>query len=149
MKILQKQAGKDFIILNLTDTQLGADEWAEGHKARRILEYTITELVNRTQPDLITISGDLAWALQDHAYDMLASFLNAFEIPWAFVWGNHDSQNGVECVERVAERYKQLPHCLYEKGNPELGNGNYIVNVEENGKIVESLIFLDSHNKDF
>ena len=41
-KILQKRQGKDFIILNLTDTQLSNEEWDEGHPNRKILEYTIT-----------------------------------------------------------------------------------------------------------
>ena len=53
MKALNKQRDKDFKILNLTDTQLSNEEWAEGHKHRAILEYTLTELVERVKPDLI------------------------------------------------------------------------------------------------
>ena len=78
MKIFNKQRGKDFKILNLTDTQLSNEEWAEGHKHRAILEYTLTELVKRVEPDLITVSGDLSWAGHDHAYEMLADFIDSF-----------------------------------------------------------------------
>ena len=148
MKILKKQPGKDFVILNLSDPQLGDPEWAEGHKDRRILEYTITQLVERVQPDLITLSGDLAWAGYDHAYDMLFAYLEQFQIPWAPVWGNHDNQNGAERIEQIVERALVWPHCVYEKGDPALGNGNYVISIEENGKIVEALVMMDSHDRE-
>lgn len=147
MIVLKKQPNKDFIILNITDPQLGDPEWAEGHIDRKILEYTLTELIKKTKPDLITVSGDLAWAEYDKAYLMLADFLEKFEIPWALVWGNHDNQNGPEHVEKIVEEYVKYPHCIYEKGDPALGNGNYVICIEENGKTVEALIMMDSHNK--
>ena len=37
---LNKTAGRDFVILNLTDTQLSNEEWADGSQKRAILEYT-------------------------------------------------------------------------------------------------------------
>jgi hypothetical protein len=147
MIVLKKQPKKDFIILNITDPQLGDPEWAEGHSNRKILEYTVAELIQRTQPDLITVSGDLAWAGYNHAYIMFANLLEKFGIPWAPVWGNHDNQNGAEHIEYVIEKYSAYPHFLYEKGEPALGNGNYVICIEEEGKTVEALIMMDSHDK--
>ena len=147
MKTFIKQPGKDFKILNLTDTQLSNDEWADTHKHRLILEYTVKELVERVKPDLITISGDLSWAGHDHAYDMLADFIDGFGIPWAPVWGNHDNQNGAEYIDGVATRYMTYPNCIYEKGNPTLGNGNYVISIEENGEPVEAVVMLDTHDR--
>lgn len=146
MLTLKKNPNKDFIILNLSDTQLSNDEWADGHKNRQILEYTITQLVQRAKPDLITISGDLAWASNYHAYKMLAQFLEGFQIPWAFVFGNHDLQNGYEAADKVVTEYLTYPHCVFEKGDPALGLGNYVIGIEEEGKIVQALIMLDSHD---
>lgn len=149
MKVFQKNPDKDFVVLNLTDPQLGNPEWEEGQVNRRILEYTITELVERIKPDLITVSGDLAWAGHDHAYKMIGDFLESFQIPWAIVWGNHDNQNGAEYINSIVTRYmNDYPHFVYEKGDAALGNGNYVIGIEENGKIVEGLIMLDSHNQD-
>ena len=147
MITLTKNPNKDFIILNLTDTQLSNDEWADGHNNRKILEYTITELVQRVKPDLITVSGDLAWAGNYHAYTMLAKFLEGFQTPWAFVFGNHDAQDGPEPVDKVATEYLTYPHCVFEKGDPALGNGNYVICIQENEKIVEALIMMDSHSQ--
>lgn len=146
MKKLFKQIDKDFKVLNLTDTQLSDKEWADGHQNRKILEYTIAELVKQVQPELITISGDLAYANSDHAYKMLADYLDSFGIPWAPVWGNHDNQGGAEAVNRIAEKYLTYKNCLYEKGNPAYGNGNYVIVIEENGVPVEAILMIDSHD---
>ncbi len=148
MITLQKDSKKDFIILNLTDTQLDNAEWNDGHVNRRILEYTITQLIQKTKPDLITVSGDLAWAGNEHAYKMLAVFLESFNIPWAPIWGNHDNQGGAETIEKMADMYLSMPHCIYEKGDKSLGNGNYVICIEEAGKIVEGIVMLDSHDKE-
>ena len=148
MRILKKNPERDFTVLNLTDTQLSNAEWEEGHKAREILEYTVRELVARTNPDLITVSGDLAWAGHDHAYTMLADLLDGFSVPWAPVWGNHDNQDGAEYIDGVATRYMTYPNCIYEKGDPALGNGNYIICIEEDGLPCEALFMMDSHNRD-
>lgn len=148
MKILQKRHGHDFVVLNLTDPQLNNSEWEKGHKNREILEYTITELVQRVNPDLITVSGDLAWAGCNHSYDMFAEFLNSFGIPWAPVWGNHDNQDGAEYIDGIAERYMKYSNCLYEKGDPALGNGNYIIAIEEEGRPIEAIFMLDSHDSE-
>lgn len=148
MHILQKQPNKDFTVLNLTDPQLSDSEWAEGHGHRRILEYTVNELVKRVKPDLITISGDLAWAGHDLSYDNLARLIDSFGIPWAMVWGNHDNQNGQEYIDGVASRYMTYKSCIYEKGDPTLGGGNYVIRIEKNGAPVSAIIMADSHDRD-
>lgn len=144
---MEKKSGKEFTVLNITDPQLSNGEWAEDAKNRKILEYTVKELIKRTNPDLITVSGDLAWAGHDHAYDMLASFLDSFQIPWAPVWGNHDNQGGEEYVKSVAKRYKEHPFCVYEDGPMELGNGNYVIRITENNRTVCAFLMMDTHDR--
>ena len=147
MLTLKKTPGRDFILLNLSDPQLGDEEWAPDHPHRRILEGTVRELVRRVSPDLITVSGDLAWAGNDLAYDALADFLDGFGIPWAPMWGNHDNQGGAEYMESVVKRYLTHPLCLYERGPADLGNGNYVIRIEENGVPVSGVIVMDSHDR--
>ena len=147
MKVLQKEPGKDFLILNLTDPQLVDDQWQDGHNDRKIFEYTVNELVRRTSPDLITVSGDLSFAGHDHAYDMIASFLDRYDIPWAFVWGNHDNQGGTEYIKNLASRLMAHKNCIFEAGDGSLGNGNYLISIEENGVPVDAVIMLDSHDR--
>ena len=148
MIVLQKNPNKDFVILNLTDPQLDDNEWGEGHKHREILEHTVRTLINKVKPDLITVSGDFAWAGYIYAYDALANFLESFQIPWAVVWGNHDNQNGPQFIEDTLNRFQKLPHFVYEKGDSTLGNGNYVIAIEENGTPVEAVFMMDTHNQD-
>ncbi len=148
MFILNKTKDKDFIVLNLSDPQLGNGEWDEGHQNRRILTETVKNLVERVHPDLITVSGDLSWAGNTVAYEKLASFLDSLQIPWAPVWGNHDNQGGAACIDAVADSYLNHPYCLYEKGDPTLGNGNYVLKIVEDGKPVEGILMMDSHDRD-
>ena len=147
MFTLKKSTDRDFLILNLTDPQLGNEEWDENHRNFKILTTTIRTLIERERPDLITVSGDLAWAGCTKAYTMLADFLDSFKIPWAPVWGNHDNQNGPEEVDAVADMFLAHEYCVYEKGDPKLGNGNYVIAVEEDGKTVEGVIMMDSHDR--
>ncbi|MBQ3706729.1 MAG: metallophosphoesterase [Clostridia bacterium] len=144
---LKKTPGRDFLVLNLSDPQLGDGEWEAGHPNRRLLEDCVRTLVARVHPDLITVSGDLAWAGNDRAYDALADFLDTFGIPWAPVWGNHDNQEGPEKVEAVVSRYLTHPLCVYERGPADLGNGNYVIRIEEDGRPVSALIMMDSHDR--
>ncbi len=146
--VLEKSPDEDFIVLNLTDTQLDNKEWDEGKITREILEYTIDELIKKTQPDLITISGDIAWAGHTKAYKMVAECVNAYGIPWAPVWGNHDNEDGIEYVDKIEEMYMKYDNCIYREGEKELGSGNYVVSIEENGTPITAIFMMDTHDHD-
>ena len=61
MIILKKNPQKDFVVLNLSDPQLGASEWVDGHLHRTILERTITERECKEQRNICKrISQDFA-----------------------------------------------------------------------------------------
>lgn len=147
MITLQKQSGRDFIVLNLSDPQLSDSEWESGNKNGVILTQTVKELVKRLHPDLITVSGDIAWAGQRKSYRRFADLMESFSIPWAPIWGNHDNQGGAEEVDSVADEFIARPHCVYEKGEPSLGNGNYVIKIDENGKTIAAVIMMDTHDR--
>jgi len=146
MKALKKDINKDFLVLNLSDPQMGDDEWAEGHPYKDIIEYTVKELVSRVKPDLITITGDVAWAEHYTSYECLADLLDSTGIPWAPVWGNHDHQCGLDPLHKAAELLKNHPLCLFEDGDPTFGSGNYILTVNEDDRPITALFMIDSHN---
>jgi len=146
MKILQKEKNKDFIVLNLSDPQMNGFEWEEGHPYRPILEYTIDTLIQDNKPDLITVTGDMAYPGQFDSYETFANLLDGYGIPWTVVWGNHDHQEGMEPVLKAAELFKQHPLCLFEDGDPAYGNGNYILAINEDDSPVTALFMIDSHN---
>lgn len=147
-EVLLEKKSKEFTVLNLTDIQLVNDDWEDGTTNLKIFEYTVRELIKQTRPDLITVTGDLSLAGRDYAYNMLADFLDSFQIPWAPIWGNHDNQISEEYIKGVAERYKLHPFCIYKDGPSEFGNGNYTIKVKLNHNIACTLIMVDTHNKE-
>lgn len=146
MKILQKPKDRDFVVLNLSDPQMNGFEWAEGHPYSAILKYTIDQLIKSNKPDLITVTGDMAYPEQYDSYETFAQLLDSYGIPWTIVWGNHDHQSGIEPVLKAAELFKSHPLCLFEDGDPAYGNGNYILGICEEDIPITALFMIDSHN---
>ena len=140
--ILQKEPGKDFKILNLADIQLG-DMLDIGKRA--YTEETIRRLVEETKPDLITLTGDQTWTgSQRLSVRYFVELMDSFQIPWAPVFGNHDGEGNVD-KNWIADRYMASEYCLFQKGPNNIGGvGNYIINIMEGDKIVQSLIMMDS-----
>ena len=148
MKILNKPLDRDFVILNLTDTQLSSTDFIPGvNTVKQIMTGTTKELISRIQPDLITHTGDLSYGEDVSVYEFYAKFMDSFNIPWAFVWGNHDNQAGAEAIRKCGEVFRDHPLCLFEPGDPALGSGNYVIGIAEEEKPVEAIIMMDSHDR--
>lgn len=140
--VIQKESGKDFKILNLTDIQYNdtLDIAQRGYT-----EETIRTLIEQEKPDLITMTGDQVWAaFQKQSQKDLIKFMDSFGIPWAPVFGNHDGEGNAD-KNWLADRYLESEYCLFKKGPNNIGGvGNYIINIMEGDKIVQSLIMMDS-----
>lgn len=138
---LEKQPDRDFVVLNFTDVQLRDIEsyGSAGEMAEKTMDKLITEL----RPDLITMTGDNAWA--PLAYLKLIKFIDSYGIPWAAVMGNHDGQ-GLVSEFWAAYQMSEAKNCLFECGPKDMGYGNYIINVTENGKTVHTLFMMDTHS---
>ena len=138
---LEKQPDKDFVVLNFTDVQL-TDIEAYG-KYGEIAEGTMDRLITELKPDLITLTGDNAWGAL--AYLKLINFVDSYGIPWAAVMGNHDGQNLVSEFW-AAYRMANAKNSVFDYGPKDMGYGNYIINVTENGKTVHTLFMMDTHS---
>ncbi len=138
---IEKAADEDFVILNLTDVQLKDGELYIGMGRRA--DAMIQQLIEETQPDIITLTGDNAWG--SLAYAKLCDYIDSFGIPWAPVMGNHDGQNTLS--EYYCTRYfVDSENCLWKYGPKDMGYGNYIINIEENGEVIHSMFMMDTHS---
>lgn len=144
MRTLTKAADKDFTVLNLTDIHWDIVAWKPGNREYETVVGTIRELINRTQPDLITVSGDLSWGMAVESYVAVADLLDSFGIPWAPVWGNHDYEKP-EVNQGAVEEFSKRQLCLFEAGEADLGCGNYTIAIQEKGRTVAGLLMADTH----
>jgi hypothetical protein len=85
-----------FHILQLADIHLGENSWTDwGPEQDRKTWIALDRLILSERPDLIVLSGDQLTANNIDAnatayYLQLGHRLNAFGIPWALIFGNHD-----------------------------------------------------------
>lgn len=138
---LEKDESRDFVVLNLADIQLNDDE-ATGEVGEQVRDNT-DRLVELVKPDLITLSGDNAWGAQ--AYLELIDMMESYGVPWAPVMGNHDGQG---CPNEFWCAYKlsHAKNCVFKFGPKDMGYGNYIINITQNGEIIHTLFMMDTHS---
>ncbi len=150
--VLLKYEGTDFIVLNLSDPQILARWWDINSVERQSMEYTVEELIKRVEPDLITISGDIAACGEITSFIEFGNFIDRFGIPWAPVWGNHDHDYeeygwAMPLAEMEALYTAGYENCLFRSGPAELGSGNYVIGIQEGDRIVEAFFMMDSHDR--
>ena len=151
---LYKEKGENFTVLNLADIHFSDF----GYRVLFSLhtESLIRKLVKETEPDLILLSGDFVCSDSEYySIRRLTDLMDSLGVPFAPIFGNHDREGN--CDENyLAECLMQSPLCLFKKNDPEMGCGNYVINIkekskanegaEETEKTVETIIMLDSHS---
>lgn len=147
-----------FSVLQITDVHILNDEKKDAKAFK-----TIDAMVEKTNPDLIMVTGDVTSEKENFtAFKTFCSHMEMFNIPWGFVFGNHEGldiayePDEVIDPEKIADKQtlsdylESLPNCIYEAGDENVdGMGNYYYNVtDDNGKVITSLIMMDSHSYD-
>lgn len=149
--VLKKEKGKDFVILNITDTHF-ADYDYRAFTAFDV-EAKIKALVANIKPDLITVSGDIVCTDSTvYSIKRITDLFESFGIPWAPMFGNHDNEGNCD-RNFLADIMMSAPNCLMQKGDPEMGVGNYVINIAEendNGSlnVTETLVIMDCRAPD-
>ncbi|MCD4826317.1 MAG: metallophosphoesterase [Acholeplasmataceae bacterium] len=128
-------------ILQITDLHL-----AFGISNRDQMTYDlIDDLAQSDDYDLIVITGDMM--MSPHAiplFKALIKHMEALEIPWTFVFGNHD--NDFNTYSELLDQINDTKF-LYFKTGPELlegGIGNFKINFVYQDSIIYHAYFLDS-----
>lgn len=134
-----------YSVLQITDVHILNDE-KKDEKAFR----DITKMVDAAKPDLIVITGDITSEADNlTAIKTFGAFMEKLEIPWAFVYGNHDAEGDAD-KDAIDEYLLSLEYCVYERGDPAItGHGNYYRNVTDaSGKPIMTLFMMDSNMYD-
>ncbi|MCJ8014552.1 metallophosphoesterase family protein [Paenibacillus sp. KQZ6P-2] len=142
-----------FTIVQFTDLHWKNGE-PEDDRTRALMELTL----DAEKPDMVVFTGDVIYTGHvSPGYTECENPVQAFrdavraveerEIPWAVVFGNHDTENHITRKElmQVVLTHK---YTVAESGPEEItGEGNYSVElVDAEGKPTANLYFLDSGN---
>ena len=106
----------------------------------------IRQVVERYDPDLILLTGDIVYGKFDHngsAFTEFIDFMEEFETPWAPVFGNHDNESAMG-VDWQCEQLENAEYCLFEQREL-TGNGNYTVGIVQGDKLQRVFFMMDSN----
>lgn len=161
--VLEVEEGRDVRILQLTDIQIidsaqmrrpdrlnpsSIERWAPDKMEERAFRF-MREAVEKTDPDLIVLSGDNVYGEFDDAgtsVQALVAEMESYKIPWTITYGNHDNET-LKGIEWTSAQYSEAEHCLFMRGDVEniAGNGNFNIGILQGGKLTEIVWLMDSH----
>ncbi|MHA2857273.1 metallophosphoesterase family protein [Paenibacillus lautus] len=144
-KSLHFKSNGTFKIVQFTDT-----EFCEPDEEELQMKAMMKRILEKEQPDLVIYTGDVIASNKSpnpvQAFKDAVSVPEEMQIPWAAVFGNHDS----EAAEMTREQlhYLQLSHryCYAQPDPPNVhGVGNYVLEILDGlHQPAAALFFLDS-----
>lgn len=150
----------DFKILHLTDIHIGGSV-NSSYKDFKALE-ACRKLIEYTEPDFVIVTGDLVFpmgimsmSLNNQApVTQFASFMRNIGIPWAYTFGNHDTEAmATGSRSDICELYESLSYktsgsLLYPYTQPDItGRSNQLIMLENpDGSARQALFLIDSND---
>lgn len=152
-------SGEDFRVLHLTDIHLGGSLFSY-RKDVLALEACRME-IEHTRPDLVVVTGDLTYPVGVSSLSFnnaapiyaFAAFMRNIGVPWAFVYGNHDTEKiasasakEVDAIYRSLS-YKTSGTLLYPYVQPPItGRNNQVIEIRESDGSLRIALFLVDSN---
>jgi HAD superfamily hydrolase (TIGR01509 family) len=134
---------QDLKMIQFTDLHLMNDE--KDAKTYQLM----TKIIRDEKPDFIVFTGDQT--MSEHAiklYQELGLFMDQFETPYTFVFGNHDGDGGHH-YQSLIESIRSSKNLKFDQGPIHLGYSNFNITLLDEQKPVGRLTFMDSHIDDF
>ena len=148
---------RELKVLTMTDVHIGGG-WMSFRKDRMAIN-TVAAMVTAEKPDLVVLTGDLAYPVPFQAgtfnnmtsAKLVIALMERLGVPWTVTFGNHDTESySYFNREKIGELYadKTLECCLFSAGPDDVdGVGNHVIHVRNSeGKPVQELVFIDSHS---
>ena len=152
-------AGEDFRILHLTDIHLGGSLFSARQDIKAL--SACYALIENTRPDLVLVTGDLSFPLGVMSMSFnnsapvyqFAAFMRNLGIPWAFTYGNHDTESLASMGEKelnevfLALSYKTSGTLLYPYVQPKVsGRSNQLIELRNTDGSMNTALFLIDSN---
>ena len=156
---ITKSSDDDFKILHLTDIHIGGSLYSYTKDIKAL--YACYAEIEHTHPDLVVVTGDMCFpmgimslSLNNSApVQQFAAFMRNTGIPWAFTYGNHDTEtmstlNKTELNEVYKSlSYKTSANLLYPYIQPDImGRNNQLIEIRNaDGTLNTGLFLIDSN----
>ena len=155
---ITKQEG-DYRILQLTDIHLGGGVLSYDKDLKAL--KAVYELLCDTKPDLVIVTGDLVFPVGWSSFSFnntapvqqFAAFMRNTGIPWAFTYGNHDTESyAATSSNDLNTLYKSLSYktsrtLLYPYIQPNItGRNNQLIELKNADGTFNQLLFLMDSN---
>ena len=143
--VIQMNEKNELNILQLTDLHLKNDD--EDEKTYQL----ITDMIDYVKPDFIVLTGDQTMSKEAVSlYKKLGIFMDQFKVFYTFVFGNHDTEDHITYQELIDSISSTSSYLWFDQGPTHLGYSNHQILIEDSkGKIVGSLVMMDTHIDDF
>ncbi|MDE7263161.1 MAG: metallophosphoesterase family protein [Anaeroplasmataceae bacterium] len=151
---------EEFKLLQLTDIHLGGSNFSIQKDTKAL--QAVYKLIEYTKPDLVIVTGDLVFPLGIMSFSFnnnapimqFASFMRNTGIPWAFTYGNHDTESLAVLSEKEVDKlfqqlsFKNSRNLLYPYKQPDIyGRNNQIIEIRgKNDQLIQALFLLDSNS---
>lgn len=135
---------EDFKIMQLTDLH-----FSRQCDFKRTTDYLRKNILT-SSPDLLILTGDTFMDANKSIVNNVFSFIDSFNIPFAFTYGNHDLQGDYDYyyIARELKNYKNAKYIDYEDDNI-YGKANYFIDLMEESKIKYRIYIIDSNSYHF
>ena len=142
-----------FRICQLTDIHFhSVDRFEEGSMTEALIRKALAD----TKPDLVVVTGDIAWGAEpEKSIARLDGLCAEAGVLWAPVLGNHDGEYFMETLgipredgrKMFADLLAAAPNSIFEYGEEGVfGNGNYLITAGGTEEAPAwALFLLDSH----
>ncbi|MDY3118760.1 MAG: metallophosphoesterase [Peptoniphilus sp.] len=107
-------------LMQLTDLHFGSYPFkGEDRRTASMVRHMVWE----QKPDMLVLTGDLHWSLEEGSLSIVSGVLDFFDsldTPVAIVWGNHDSENQYDrrtlnaLVSRMKNHVAKAGRCVIE-----------------------------------
>lgn len=152
---LIKDKYETFKILQLTDLHIGGGYLSINED--RFAIDTISEMVHKTQPDLVVITGDLVYSRPNvtmsisnlNSAKLIAKVMEKLDVWYTVTFGNHDAEYFASASrEQLKTFFMNQKGCLMTDPNPEItGECNHFIKIRnDDGTINNTLVMLDSNS---
>lgn len=139
----------NFVICSMSDIHLSviSNLYDETNYLERCIRSYNGNYDASFSPNLITLDGDIFMDCNKTIVDKFLSWLDSLNIPFSFVYGNHDLQGSYSYYwfnARLLE-CKNI-YFVNPKNDDVYGNSNYVTNIKVGDEIKWQLYYFDSNN---